>query len=151
MADVSNGIHLQTKRGKPILIDNEIKKILQFVRENYVRILNSLQTIQKPIFDKSWFNISGVIYFYENGRPYFAFTNFARYPVIMDNQEWPTSEYYYQAQKFTHHPNLQEAIRKLKTPRESFDLARSNKNVVDADWQKRSVLVMFDVIRAKFN
>ena len=41
------------------------------------------------------------IHFYRVKERYGEFSNFARYPVQLDGKIWPTSEHYFQAQKFT--------------------------------------------------
>lgn len=50
------------------------------------------------------------IEFYGTKSQYGAFSNFARYPVNIDGVIWPTSEHYYQAQKYAGQPR-EEAIR----------------------------------------
>jgi len=40
------------------------------------------------------------VYFYRVNEPYGEFSNFAEYPFEADGKEWPTSEHYFQAQKF---------------------------------------------------
>ncbi len=36
-----------------------------------------------------------VIRFYETNRPYGQFTNFALYPIEINDKVWPTSEHYF--------------------------------------------------------
>ena len=44
-------------------------------------------------------------------------SNFAPYPVELDGKVWPTSEHYYQAQKYLlHDPEYAEKIRSKKYP-----------------------------------
>src|SRR5689334_9961193 len=40
------------------------------------------------------------INFYSTGDEYGCFSNFAPYPIRLDGKSWPTSEHYFQAQKF---------------------------------------------------
>jgi len=40
------------------------------------------------------------IEFYRTGDEYGCFSNFADYPIVVDGKRWPTSEHYFQAQKF---------------------------------------------------
>ena len=42
------------------------------------------------------------IKFYKSGDPHGWMSNFGRFPIMMDGLEWPTSEHYYQAQKFNY-------------------------------------------------
>ena len=66
------------------------------------------------------------IKFYEINEPYYEFTNFATgYPFDLDGKRWPTSEHYFQAQKFPKNPSYQEIIRNRAAPRMVFNYARS--------------------------
>jgi hypothetical protein len=40
------------------------------------------------------------IRFYETTKPYGCFSNVSRHPIAIDGHSWPTSEHYFQAQKF---------------------------------------------------
>lgn len=40
------------------------------------------------------------INFYSTGDDYGDFSNFAAWPIKVDGKTWPTSEHYFQAQKF---------------------------------------------------
>lgn len=55
-----------------------------------------------------------VIRFYRQGDEFGEFSNFAAFPIKLDGKTWPTTEHYFQAQKFagTEHA---EAIRKTKS------------------------------------
>lgn len=44
--------------------------------------------------------MSDVIQFYRTSADFGYFSNFAAYPIELDGQLWPTSEHYFQAQKF---------------------------------------------------
>lgn len=53
-----------------------------------------------------------MILFYDtNAVPYGCFSNLAPYEIELDGERWPTTEHYFQAQKFPSWPDLQEAIR----------------------------------------
>ncbi len=41
-----------------------------------------------------------IINFYSTGDDYGDFSNFAAWPIKVDGKTWPTSEHYFQAQKF---------------------------------------------------
>jgi ribA/ribD-fused uncharacterized protein len=41
-----------------------------------------------------------VIFFYSTKDAYGEFSNFAAFPIEIDGRTWPTSEHYFQAQKF---------------------------------------------------
>ena len=93
------------------------------------------------------------IYFYQNGQPYYDFTNFFVSPITIDGKVWPTSEHYFQAQKYPTRADLQERIRKAGSPRQAFDITREPAN--DAfkarDWDTTKFNAMLKAVRAKFN
>lgn len=88
-----------------------------------------------------------VIRFYHEGEPFYEFTNFARYPIDLGGNVWPTSEHYFQAQKHAGTP-LEERIRAAASPREAFTLGRSHPP--RADWATVWDEVMLEAVRAKF-
>ena len=63
---------------------------------------------------------------------------------------WPTSEHYFQAQKFVGNPMLQEQIRTARSPRDAFTLARANSASVRKDWDNARFDAMIKALRAKF-
>ena len=91
------------------------------------------------------------IKFYSSGEiPFGAFSNFLKkHPIIVNDKEWPSSEHYYQAMKFTD-KNVQEAIRFLKTPREAADTGRRRDLPLREDWEEVKNDVMREAIKAKF-
>lgn len=42
-----------------------------------------------------------VLDFYSTKSPYGEFSNFAQFPIQIDGVQWPTSEHYYQAHKYS--------------------------------------------------
>ena len=91
------------------------------------------------------------IFFYHSWQPYFEFTNFAPYPIRVAGKQWPTSEHFFQAQKFVGTP-LVEKIRNCHTPREAFDVSRSELGTkwLRKDWSEEKENVMKLALRAKF-
>lgn len=89
------------------------------------------------------------IKFYSTKDAYGCFSNFAAYPIMLGEKLWPTSEHYFQAQKFedTDH---QEAIRADKSPMVAARLGRSRSKKLRADWESVKDSVMLDAVRAKF-
>src|SRR5207253_56250 len=77
------------------------------------------------------------------------FSNFAPYPIELDGKRWPTSEHYFQAQKFAD-PQHQESIRREKSPMIAARMGRDRKKKLRADWESVKVAVMRKVVRAKF-
>ncbi|CAG8794029.1 10132_t:CDS:2 [Gigaspora margarita] len=74
------------------------------------------------------------IYFYNKDESYYEFTNFFRSPVKIDDLDWPTTENYFQAQKFHKH-SLRETIRNAWSAREAFAIARRNNYLKRCDWE----------------
>jgi hypothetical protein len=87
--------------------------------------------------------------FYAPDAPYFELTNFAAFPVRLDDAEWPTTEHYFQAAKFRD-PARREAIRAAPSPRAALDAARAAHQHVREDWMSVRVDVMRAALRAKF-
>ena len=56
-----------------------------------------------------------VIRFYSVTDEYGALSNFAPYPIALKGKRWPTSEHYFQSQKFVD-PKDREEIRGANTP-----------------------------------
>jgi ribA/ribD-fused uncharacterized protein len=89
------------------------------------------------------------ILFYRISEPYGEFSNFSPHPVKMNGQVWPTSEHYFQAQKFIG-TEYAEAIRQTKSPRIAARMGRSRKHPLRADWETAKDEIMREVLQAKF-
>jgi ribA/ribD-fused uncharacterized protein len=89
------------------------------------------------------------IAFYSTRDEYGAFSNFARHPVRLKGKVWPTSEHYFQAQKFagTEH---EEAVRLAKSPMIAARMGRDRKRPLRQDWEAVKVAIMREVVLAKF-
>lgn len=90
-----------------------------------------------------------VINFYSVSDEYGEFSNFAPYPIRLDDKLWPTSENYFQAQKFQDHTH-QEEIRKTKSPMVAARMGRSRKRPLRKDWESIKDQVMRTAVLAKF-
>lgn len=90
-----------------------------------------------------------VINFYRASDEYGCFSNFAPYPIQVDGKQWPTSENYFQGQKFED-PQHQEAIRNTKSPMIAARMGRDRKKPLRRDWESIKVAVMRKAVRAKF-
>jgi len=92
------------------------------------------------------------IKFYHSHEPYYEFTNFAtQYPIQLDGRSWPTTEHYFQAQKFIGTP-YEEAIRRQPNARGAFDMSR-NPSVSHwrrGDWDQVKNDIMLKCLKAKF-
>lgn len=89
------------------------------------------------------------IEFYLPADPYGELSNFAPFPIKLGGKKWPTSEHYFQAQKFagTSH---EEDIRRAKKPRLAAEMGRDRKRPLRRDWESVKERVMLDALRAKF-
>jgi N-glycosidase YbiA len=90
-----------------------------------------------------------VVNFYSVSGDYGCFSNFAPYPVRVDGKTWPTSEHYFQAQKFEDSKH-QEAIRKTRSPMIAARMGRDRKKPLRRDWESIKVAIMRKAVRAKF-
>ena len=90
-----------------------------------------------------------VIRFYSVSGEYGFFSNFAPYPVRIGGKDWPTSEHYFQAQKFLDRHD-QEAVRKIHCPVVAARMARNPKKHLRDDWDMVKDSVMREAVRAKF-
>jgi ribA/ribD-fused uncharacterized protein len=90
-----------------------------------------------------------VIRFYRSGDAHGGFSNFSRHPVTLKGKVWPTSEHYFQAQKFpgTEH---EEAIRNAPGPGEAARMGRQRSRPLRPDWEQVKDDVMREVVLAKF-
>jgi ribA/ribD-fused uncharacterized protein len=90
------------------------------------------------------------INFYRVSDEFGCFSNFAPYPVRMDGKIWPTSEHYFQAQKFEDAEH-QEKIRQTKSPMIAARMGRDRKKPLRRAWESVKVGIMREVVRAKFS
>jgi ribA/ribD-fused uncharacterized protein len=89
------------------------------------------------------------IRFFSKSDTHREFSNFAPFPIELDGERWPTSEHYYQAQKFTD-PELQARIRAAPKPIAAKKIAETHRNKMRADWDSVKDDVMYRVVRCKF-
>ena len=90
------------------------------------------------------------IYFYSSTEtPHGCFSNFSRHGFELDGFYWPTSEHYFQAQKFIGTPHA-EAVRTAKTPRQAADIGRERTRPLRADWEQVKDDVMRRAVLRKF-
>jgi ribA/ribD-fused uncharacterized protein len=90
-----------------------------------------------------------VINFYRVSDDYGCFSNFAPYPIQVDGKQWPTSEHYFQAQKFEDLEH-QETIKKAKSPMIAARMGRDRKKPLRPGWEAIKIAVMRKAVRAKF-
>src|SRR3954467_67388 len=93
--------------------------------------------------------VKRTINFYAVGDAYGEFSNFAAFPIRLGGATWPTSEHYFQAQKFagTEHA---EAIRQTRSPMIAARMGRDRKKPLRRDWEAVKDNIMREAVRAKF-
>jgi len=89
------------------------------------------------------------ILFYKVNEPYGGFSNFSPHPIELKGLAWPTSEHYFQAQKFvgTEH---EEVIRAAKSPMVAARMGRSRQRPLRPQWESVKDEIMREALRAKF-
>ncbi len=91
-----------------------------------------------------------VIYFYSTlEEPYGCFSNFSAHGFVLDDAYWPTSEHYFQAQKFVG-TSYAEKIRAARSPKIAANLGRSRKEPLRPDWEQVKDDVMRRAVLRKF-
>jgi N-glycosidase YbiA len=90
------------------------------------------------------------IYFYSTREePYGCFSNFSAHGFELDGLYWPTSEHYFQAQKFVGTPHLEE-IRRVKTPKDAAKMGRDRQRPLRQDWEQVKDDIMGKAVLCKF-
>ncbi len=91
-----------------------------------------------------------VINFYSTTGEYGCFSNFSRHSIRLKGKRWPTTEHFFQAQKFvgTEH---EEEVRLAKTAMLAARMGRDRKRPLRHDWESQKDQVMLEAVRAKFN
>ena len=90
------------------------------------------------------------IKFYKVHDEYGFMSNFAPYPFSDGSRIWPTSEHYFQAQKFLV-PEIQEKIRQIASPMDAALEGRNCQNPLRSDWEEIKDKVMLQALRMKFS
>ena len=90
-----------------------------------------------------------IIKFYRTGDAYGEFSNFAAFPIELNGRTWPTSEHYFQAQKFAGTPH-EEEVRLASSPMLAAKMGRDQSRPLRADWETVKDDIMRQAVRAKF-
>jgi N-glycosidase YbiA len=88
------------------------------------------------------------ILFYEIEGSYGCFSNFAPFGITLDGLWWPTTEHYFQAQKFAGTPYA-EKIRQASTPKQAAELGRDPIFPLRPDWERIKDEVMYRAVLRK--
>jgi ribA/ribD-fused uncharacterized protein len=91
----------------------------------------------------------GVIHFYRVSGEYGCFSNFSPHSITLKGTRWPTSEHYFQAQKFAGTPD-EEEVRRAKSPMIAARMGRSRKRPLRKDWESAKDAIMHEAVLAKF-
>lgn len=94
--------------------------------------------------------MSKTINFYRTSGPYGCFSNFSKHSVLVAGKRWPTSEHYFQAQKFPG-TEIEELIRHAPSAGIAANMGRSRDHPLRPDWEEVKDAVMYDVVLAKFS
>lgn len=90
------------------------------------------------------------IYFYgSKEQPYGCFSNFSAHGFELDGLWWPTSEHYFQAQKFAGTSHVEE-VRRAQSPKQAAMRGRSRARPLRADWEQVKDEVMRRGVLRKF-
>jgi N-glycosidase YbiA len=90
------------------------------------------------------------IYFYSaREKPYGSFSNFSPHGFELDGVWWPTSEHYFQAQKFAGTPYV-DRVRLAPTPMKAAEMGRDRRLPLRPDWEQVKDDVMRQAVRRKF-
>jgi len=90
------------------------------------------------------------VYFYTtHEEPYGCFSNFSRHGIEIDGAWWPTTEHYFQAQKFAGTSYVAQ-VQKALTPKQATEMGRNRKLPLRPDWEQIKDKVMFEAVLRKF-
>lgn len=89
------------------------------------------------------------IFFYEPYDQFGFLSNFALSPILIDDITWPSSEHFYQAQKFDDEYTVDRILRSTD-PGDAFLISRENEAHVRSDWLDIRDNVMRFVVTEKF-
>lgn len=79
-------------------------------------------------------------------------SNFAAAPFMLRGVRWPTSEHFYQAQKFADtDPDWAEAIRLAPSASKAAAMGRNRSHPMRKDWDTARDAVMLEALRQKFD
>ncbi len=89
------------------------------------------------------------IHFYSTSGPYGSFSNFSPHRVWLKGKIWPTTEHYFQAQKFAGTP-AEDEVGFARSPLIAARLGRSRQRPLRPDWEAVKDEIMREAVRAKF-
>lgn len=90
-----------------------------------------------------------IINFYHQNNEYGCFSNFSDHLVYLKGSDWPTSEHYFQAQKFEG-TKYESDVRKCKGPMAAANMGRDRSLPLRPDWESVKDNIMRVAVLAKF-
>lgn len=90
-----------------------------------------------------------MIKFYQASDPYGFLSNFAPYPIFIENELWNTVEHYFQANKFEDE-NIKSKIKAMDSPMKAANEGRNKNNAIRSDWEKIKEGIMLRALLSKF-
>src|SRR5262245_8808272 len=88
------------------------------------------------------------IHFYRVGDPYGCFSNFSPHAIFLDGTAWPTSEHYFQAQKFEDW-KYRSDIQRVSSPMVAARMGRDRSHPLRSNWEQMKDGVMRKALWAK--
>lgn len=89
------------------------------------------------------------ILFYRIADEFGGFSNFSPHGFELKGKRWPTSEHYFQAQKFAETEH-EELVRLAKSPMIAARMGRSRQRPLRNDWETVKEDIMREALKAKF-
>jgi N-glycosidase YbiA len=89
------------------------------------------------------------IFFYSTKDEHGWMSNFFASPIVLKGKTWPTTEHYFQAQKFSGTPHEDE-LRLAKSPMVAARMGRARARPLRPDWERIKDEIMLEALRAKF-
>ena len=86
--------------------------------------------------------------FYRPKEQFGCFSNFSRHGIELDGKYWPTTEHYFQAQKFAG-TEFEEKVRLTQTPREVANMGRDRSLPLRKDWEQVKDSIMTRAVLKK--
>ena len=91
-----------------------------------------------------------IIEFFRPDEPWGCFSNFSPHPIKLKGKVWPTTEHYFQAQKFSG-TIYEENVRLLASPMEAKVAGNNRELPIRADWESVKNDIMREAVYAKFS
>lgn len=150
-ADVKTAEIVGNRRGKAIVLEvlsghMHGDGFIFFLSANGVWLTDA---VPPQYFAERNGEVMNEIKFYRVNDEYGCFSNFSPHPFKLDSKVWPTSEHYFQAQKFLNDA-IQEDIRREKSPMIAARMGRDRKKPLRRDWEAVKDEIMLKAVRAKF-